>query len=283
MKENKVKAIDIHVHVPAPADHPSTKAKKNMAGYFGAGQIPLTQEEMYETYKELDIFAVIFEIDAETTSGTSYVGNEYVASIVQKYPEQFVGFASVDPWKGKLAIQELERSVKELGLRGLKLHPTTQEFFPNDTQFYPLWETAAALEIPVLFHSGQTGVGSGTPGGGGYKLKYSHPMLLDDVAADFPTLTIIMAHPAVPWQEEQLAVVLHKGNVYMDLSGWSPKYFRPILVKYMSSILKDKVLFGSDYPILQPGRWLRDFEAMDLKEEVRQKILLENAKRILKL
>lgn len=278
-----MRAIDVHVHVPAPADHASTKEKEAMAGYFGAGQMPATPEMMYETYKALDIFAVIFEIDAETTSGEPYVGNDYVASIVQKYPEQFMGFASVDPWKGKLALNELERSVKELGLRGLKLHPTVQAFSPNDTRFYPLWEKADELGIPVLFHSGQTGVGSGTPGGGGYKLKYSHPMLLDDVAADFPNLTIIMAHPAVPWQEEQLAVALHKGNVYIDLSGWSPKYFRPILVQYMASILKDKVLFGSDYPVLQPERWLRDFEQLELKEEVRRKILLENAKKVLKL
>jgi len=277
-----VKAIDIHVHVPAPADHPSTKEKEALAKYFKT-QMPQTIEEMYETYKALDIFAVVFEIDAETNSGIPYVGNDYVAGIVQEYPDQFMGFASVDPWKGKLAIQELERSVKELGLRGLKFHPTTQAFFPNDPQFYPLWEKAAALDIPVLFHTGQTGVGSGRPGGGGYKLKYAHPMLLDDVAADFPTLTIIMAHPAVPWQEEQLAVALHKSNVYIDLSGWSPKYFRPILVQYLSSILKDKVLFGSDYPALHPERWLRDFEALDLKEEVRQKILLDNAKKILKL
>ncbi|HLA44141.1 MAG TPA: amidohydrolase family protein, partial [Aggregatilineales bacterium] len=192
-------------------------------------------------------------------------------------------FASVDPWKGKMALQELERSVSGLGLRGLKLHPTTQAFFPNDTRFYPLWEKCATLGIPVLFHSGQTGVGAGTPGGGGYKLKYSQPMLLDDVAADFPELTIIMAHPAVPWQEEQLAVALHKGNVYIDLSGWSPKYFRPMLTKYISSLLQDKALFGSDYPMLQPDRWLRDFENLEIKEEVRQKILLENARKLLGL
>jgi predicted TIM-barrel fold metal-dependent hydrolase len=238
---------------------------------------------MYALYKELDIFAVIFEIDAETTSGVPYIGNDYVASIVEQYPDQFMGFASVDPWKGKMAIQELERSVKELGLRGLKLHPSTQAFFPNDARFNPLWAKATELAIPVLFHSGQTGVGAGAPGGGGYKLKYSHPMLLDDVAADFPDLTIIIAHPSVPWQEEQLAVALHKSNVFIDLSGWSPKYFRPVLVQYVSSLLKDKALFGSDYPALQPDRWLRDFETLGFKEEVQQKILLENAKRVLKL
>jgi predicted TIM-barrel fold metal-dependent hydrolase len=183
-----------------------------------------------------------------------------------------------------MALQELERSVRELGLRGLKLHPTTQAFFPNDPRFYPLWGKCVELGIPVLFHSGQTGVGAGMPGGSGFKLKYAQPIpAIDDVAADFPDLTIIMAHPAVPWQEEQLAVALHKGNVYIDLSGWSPKYFRPVLLQYATTLLQDKVLFGSDYPALQPDRWLRDFEALEMKAEVRPKILLDNARKVLKL
>jgi len=181
-------------------------------------------------------------------------------------------------------VQELERSVKELGLRGLKLHPSVQAFYANDHRFYPLWEKCAELDIPVLFHSGQTGVGAREPGGGGVKLKYCQPIpYFDDVAADFPTLTIIMAHPAVPWQEEQLSVALHKQNVYIDLSGWSPKYFRPMLVQYMKSLLQDKVLFGTDYPVMMPERWLKDFEQLELKDEVRQKVLLDNARKILKL
>jgi hypothetical protein len=278
-----MRAIDVHVHVPAPPGHPAAAEAESMAAYFKSGTLPRTPDEMYETYRTLDIFGVIFSIDAETTSGVPYVGNDWVASVVRKYPDRFIGFASVDPWKGALALQELERSVNELGLRGLKLHPTTQAFFPNDTRFYPLWEKCAELRIPALFHTGQTGVGAGTPGGGGYKLKYAHPLHLDDVAADFPELTIIMAHPAVPWQEEQLSVALHKANVYMDLSGWSPKYFRPVLLQYATTLLQDKVLFGSDYPSLQPDRWLRDFEALAMTEEVRRKILLENAQKLLRL
>jgi hypothetical protein len=278
-----MRAIDIHVHVPDPPGHPAALEKEQLAGYFKSGLMPRSPAEMYEKYKALDIFGVIFAIDAETATGVPYVGNDYVGGVVRAYPDQFIGFASVDPWKGAMAIQELERSVRELGLRGLKLHPTTQAFFPNDPQFYPLWSKCAELGIPALFHTGQTGVGSGAPGGGGFKLKYAHPMLLDDVAADFPGLTIIMAHPAVPWQEEQLAVAMHKGNVYIDLSGWSPKYFRPILVQYMGSLLQDKVLFGSDYPVLMPDRWLNDFEKLELKPEVRQKILLDNARKLLKL
>lgn len=278
-----MRAIDIHVHVPEPPGDPAFIERQRMAGYFKAGPLPQSPDEMYEKYRALDLMGVIFAIDAETHSGDRYVGNDYVASVVRKYPEQFIGFASVDPWKGAMAVHELERAVKELGLRGLKLMQITQAFFPNDQRFYPLWEKCVELDIPVLFHTGQTGVGAGTPGGAGLKLKYSQPIHIDDVAADFPDLNIIMAHPAVPWQEEQLSIALHKANVYIDLSGWSPKYFRPVLVQYASTLLQDKVLFGSDYPAIQPDRWLKDFEGLEIKDEVRQKILLENAKKLLKL
>jgi len=278
-----MRAIDIHMHVPEPAASAASQERAQMAAYFGSGTAPDTPEQMYARYQALDIFGVIFSIDDETSTGKPYIGNDYVAGIVRQYPDQFLGFASVDPWKGALAVQELERAVRVLGLRGLKVHPITQAFAPNDTRFYPLWAKAAELGIPIISHSGQTGVGARMPGGGGYKLKYAHPMLFDDVAADFPDLTIILAHPAVPWQEEQLAVALHKANVYIDLSGWSPTYFRPILVQYMNGLLQDKVLFGSDYPLLQPERWLRDFERLEIKPGVRQKILLDNARTLLKL
>jgi hypothetical protein len=277
-----MRAIDIHTHVPNPPGSGTSVTQEQMARYFGTNQRG-SIEEMYETFTQLDIFAVIFGVDAETTSGARYTGNDYTASIVQRYPDRFMGFASVDPHKGKAAVIEMDRSVKELGLRGLKLHPISQAFFPNDIRFYPLWEKCAELGVPVLFHSGQTAVGAGLPGGGGLKLKYAQPIHMDDVAADFPSLNIIMAHPGVPWQEEQLSIALHKPNVYIDLSGWSPKYFRPILVQYANSLLQDKVLYGSDFPALTPERWLRDFEGLELKPEVRQKILLDNAKKLLKI
>jgi predicted TIM-barrel fold metal-dependent hydrolase len=275
-----MRAIDIHTHVPNPPGSGVSETQQQMSRYFGTDERG-TIEQMYEMYVELDIFAVIFGVDSETTSGNPYAGNDYTAEIVRRYPDRFMGFASVDPHKGKAAVIEMERSVKELGLRGLKLHPITQAFFPNDTRFYPLWQKCAELGVPVLFHSGQTAVGAGLPGGGGLKLKYAQPIHLDDVAADFPELNIIMAHPGVPWQEEQLSIALHKPNVYIDLSGWSPKYFRPILVQYANSLLQNKVLFGSDFPALSPQRWLGDFEGLELKPEVRQKILQENAAKLL--
>ena len=171
----------------------------------------------------------------------------------------------------------------EHGVRGFKFHPSLQGFEPNDTAYYPLYETLQELGVPALFHTGQTGIGAGLPGGRGIKLRYSAPMLLDDVAADFPGLTIIMAHPSVPWQDEAISIATHKANVYIDLSGWSPKYFPPQLVRAAGGLLKRKVLFGSDFPLIAPDRWLRDFEALDLKPEVRPLILKDNAARVLGL
>ena len=106
---------------------------------------------------------------------------------------------------------------------GFKFHPNLQAFFPNDRMAYPLYEVIAEAGLPALFHTGHSGIGSGLPGGGGIRLKYSNPMHVDDVAVDFPGMPIILAHPSFPWQDEALSVAMHKAQVYIDLSGWSPK------------------------------------------------------------
>jgi uncharacterized protein len=108
-------------------------------------------------------------------------------------------------------------------------------------------------------------------------------MYLDDVAADFPDLDIILAHPSFPWQDEALAIASHQPRVYIDLSGWSPRYFPPRLVQYANTLLRDKVLFGSDFPAITPDRWMRDFQNLDIRPEVRALIMKENATRLLRL
>jgi uncharacterized protein len=180
-------------------------------------------------------------------------------------------------------VREARRLIKDFGVKCFKFHPSVQDFNPNDRMAYPLYEAIAEAKLPALFHTGQTGVGAGTPGGGGIRLKYSNPMLLDDVAADFPDMPIILAHPSFPWQEEALSVATHKPQVYIDLSGWSPKYFPPILVQYANTLLKDKILFGSDYPVMAPERWVAEFEKLAIKPEVRPLIMKENAAKLLKL
>ena len=153
----------------------------------------------------------------------------------------------------------------------------------NGEGFYPLWDAISQLRVPALFHTGMSGIGAGMPGGDGIKLRYCQPMLLDDVAADFPRLTIIGAHPSWPWQDEMLAIARHKANVYIDLSGWAPKYFPPALVQQASTLLQDKCLFGTDFPLIPTERWLTEFAALPIEDTARPKILRENAARALGL
>lgn len=283
-KGRQVRGIDIHTHVPHPGGTRSDPRAEQKEKYFRTSLLGMTIEEMAELYRRLEMIAIVFDVDMETVTDDPFVGNDYLAEVQRRFPDVFIGWASVDPHKGRRAVKELERAVTQLGLGGLKMHPICQAFYPSDREYYPLWEKAQELGIPVLFHSGHTGIGAGTPGGSGLKLKYSRPIpYMDDMAADFPNLTIIGAHPSWPWQEEMLSMAVHKANVYIDLSGWSPRYFAPSLVQYANTLLQDRVLYGSDFPVISPERWMKDFEAVNFRDEVRPKIMLENARRMLKL
>jgi len=252
--------------------------------YFKAyGRRQPTIAETAAYYRERRMAAVVFTVDAEHATGHPRIANEEVAAGCAAHSDVLIPFASIDPHKGRAGVREARRLVRDHGVRGFKFHPSLQAFAPDDRMAYPLYEVIEELQVPALFHTGQTGIGAGVRGGGGVRLKYSHPMLIDDVAVDFPDLRIILAHPSFPWQDEALAVATHKPHVYIDLSGWSPKYFPPQLVRYANTLLKDKVLFGSDYPVLTPDRWLADFAALDIKPEVRPKILKDNAARLLGL
>lgn len=278
-------AIDVHVHAPNRPAIGQTARQQQMAQYFRSEPTPSDPDEFYQYYKDRDQIAVIFTVDARTQSDAESVNdNDWVAELARRYPDQFIGFGTVDPHMGRLAVREARRCVEELGMRGFKFHPITQRFEANDPRYYDLWSTIADLSVPALFHTGQTGVGAGLPGQGGLKNKYGRPYpYFDDLAADFPGLTIILAHPSFPWVDEQLSIANVKRNVFIDLSGWSPKYFSPNLIQYCNSLLQDKALYGSDFPAITPDRWLRDFATMPFRDEVRPKILLENAKRLLKL
>ena len=255
-----------------------------MAKYFRASwSHPPTVPETAAHYRGQNVAAVIFPVDAERETGYRRYKNEEVAEIAAQNSNVLIPFASIDPHKGKMGAREARRLVNEFGVQGFKFHPTMQGFFPNDRMAYPLYEAIAETGKPALFHTGQTGVGSGMRGGNNMRLKYSNPMYLDDVAVDFPDMPIILAHPSFPWQEEALSVANHKPNVYIDLSGWSPKYFPKILVQYCNTLLKKKVLFGSDWPMIAPERWLSDFEKIEIKDDVRPFILKDNAARLLKL
>ena len=284
---NSVRAIDIHTHAEEPcgchSDDGYDDLQATMAKYFGAKIVQPTIDQTAAHFREQNVAAVIFPVDAERETGYRRFSNDEVIEQVKRNDDILIPFASIDPWKGKMAVREARRLIEEHGIKGFKFHPTMQGFWPNDRMAYPFYEVLAEHGCIALFHTGQTGVGSGMPGGNGMRLKYSNPMVIDDVAVDFPEMNIILAHPSFPWQEEALSVATHKPNVYIDLSGWSPKYFPPILVRYCNSILKKKVLFGSDWPMITPERWLDDFEKIDIKDHLREDIVKNNAARLLGL
>jgi predicted TIM-barrel fold metal-dependent hydrolase len=279
-------ALDIHTHAnvsgrDAP-DPCSVILDEAMAKYFKSKKPP-TIPEVADYYRQRKMAAVIFTVDSESEMGFTRIANEEVAEVAAENNDVLIPFASIDPAKGKMGVREARRLIEDYGVRGFKFHPSSQGFYPNDRKAYPLYEVIAGAKLPALFHTGQTGVGAGVPGGLGIRLKYSNPMYVDDVAVDFPDMPIILAHPSFPWQDEALSVATHKPTVYIDLSGWSPKYFPPSLVQYANTLLKDRVLFGSDYPVITPDRWIADFEKLPIKPEVRPLIMKENAARLLGL
>ncbi|MEV5973373.1 amidohydrolase family protein [Streptomyces sp. NPDC051921] len=287
MDVDRLDAIDVHTHCEVSArGHASLSEDLHAASgaYFKVeGERKPTLEEMAAYYRERRMAAVVFTVDAAHATGTEPIPNEEIAEAAAAHPDVLIPFASIDPFRGKAGVRQARRLVEDHGVRGFKFHPSIQGFFPNDRLAYGLYEVMEETGAIALFHTGQTGIGAGVPGGGGIRLKYSNPLHVDDVAADFPHLKIILAHPSFPWQDEALAVATHKPGVHIDLSGWSPKYFPPQLVQYANTLLRDKVLFGSDYPVLSPDRWLADFAKLPIKDEVRPKILKENAARLLGL
>jgi predicted TIM-barrel fold metal-dependent hydrolase len=278
-----VRAIDLHVHLPTDqwldqsiGPHlPATEA------YFRARVERKSIEEVAEEYRTRDILGVVLDWDDESVTGRGWLGNDWLSGLSDRFPGVLMGFGSVDPHDVD-AVEEMRRC-RDLGLKGLKFHPTMQRFRPDDERFYPLWETAETLGLICLFHTGTCGIGAGTPGAGGTKIRYSHPAFLDALGADFPSLTLVAAHFGWPWFLECLAIALHKTNVFIELSGWAPKYLPPEVTREIGRRLNGQTLFGSDYPFISLDRWFSEFDALGLGEEARRAILADNAARLLGL
>lgn len=277
-------AIDMHVHLEVdscghkamPQDLFDASSK-----YFSAQERTPSVDRIAEVYRERGMAAVLFTVDARTALGHKPNSIEDLVAGAARNNDVLIPFGSVDPRTGPAAIESARRQATDLGVRGFKFHPSLQAFDPNCEAFYPLWSALEELGLPTIFHTGQNGMGAGLPGGRGIKLRHSNPVLLDDVAADFPDLTVIMAHPSVPWQEEAISIATHKANVYIDLSGWSPKYFPGSLINAGRKVLSHKLLFGTDFPLITPDKWLDAFASLPYPDQVRAAILKDNAARIL--
>ncbi len=281
-------AIDVHTHVHRSANAPQTDPEDNehlaaMAAYFKTAAAAFTVDDLAAYYRERNMAAVTFTIDQKDAPDDPARATPLeIIEGARAHADILIPFGSVDPARGAEAVKMAKRQL-EAGAKGFKFHPSSQAFLPNDRSVYPVYEVIQEARVPALFHTGQTGAGAGTRGGGGIRLAYSNPMHLDDVAVDFPDMPIILAHPSFPWQEEALSVATHKPQVYIDLSGWSPKYFPPILIQYANTLLKHKMLFGTDFPVLTPDRWMSDLEKIDIRDEVKPGIFKHNAAKLLGL
>lgn len=281
-----ITAVDMHVHLEVD-DHGHVAMPDDImeasSTYFKAAERTPSIDRIAEIYRGQQMAAVVFTVDASTQMGREPNSIDDLVAGCARNNDVLIPFGSVDPRQGGSALIEARRQADEQGVRGFKFHPSVQGFDPSDEQFRPLWDELERIGLPCIFHTGQNGMGAGMPGGRGIKLKFSNPLLLDEVAADHPNLQIIMAHPSVPWQDEANSIATHKANVYIDLSGWSPKYFPESLVRQSNNVLSRKVLFGTDFPLITAEKWMKAFAELPLKDEVRPGILKDNAVRLLGL
>jgi predicted TIM-barrel fold metal-dependent hydrolase len=253
-----------------------------LAKYWNRNWVAKSEDDVIKDFTDAGVEACLVALDLETTVATPPCTNEYVHGMWQRHPQRIVQcWGTLDPFKGELAIRQAKQAVEELGFVGFHFHPIMQHFAVNDRRFYPLFETIDALHAAVMVDVGTTGMGAGMPGGMGAQIRHAHPSSIDDLAADFPDLQIIMAHPGWPWVDETTAVALHKGNVYWEMSGWAPKYFPASLKVDMRTRLQDKIMFGSDYPSLPYERILNEWQKLGYSDAVMEKIFHGNAERIL--
>jgi predicted TIM-barrel fold metal-dependent hydrolase len=255
-----------------------------LAAYWKHEWTAKSESEVIEEFNKAGVKAVLVAFDTESVTGAPACSNDYVAGMRDRHPETIVqAWGAVDPWKGPAAIEDAKHAIEDLHLLGFHFHPIMGRYSVDDPKLQPLFEVIDSLKVPVMVDVGTTGMGAGLPGGLGSKLRHAHPLALDDLASNFPNLTIIAAHPGWPWVEEMTAVALHKGNVYWEISGWAPKYFPESLKRDIRGRLRDKVMFGSDYPSMPYDRILREWDELGYSDEVLNGVFHANAERVLGL
>ena len=280
-----MRIIDLHCY---PNTEPWIKCQgpyvDALAKYWKRQWTWKQEDEVVREFAAAGVDAILVALDLETTVKTPPCSNDYVRDMQQRHKDRIIqAWAAVDPLKGDAAIAEAQHAIRDLKMLGFHFHPIMGHFAVNERRFYPLWEAISALKVPVMIDVGTTGMGAGTPGGLGAKLRHAHPSCIDELAADFPDLTIVAAHPSWPWVDEMTAVVLHKGNVFWELSGWAPKYFPVQLKTDIRARLQDKIMFGSDYPSIPYARLFQEWRELGYADDVMEKIFHRNAERVLGL
>jgi hypothetical protein len=280
-----VRRIDLHAY---PGTQPWITSQgqfvEALGKYWGRAWEAESEEQVIDKFTQAGVEVVLVAFDIETIIQAPPCTNDYVASLRTRYPGRVIDvWGAVDPFKGDAAITEAKRAVRDLDVLGFHFHPIMGRYRVDAPEFYPLWETIAELGVPVMIDVGTTGMGAGMPGGLGSRIEHAHPMAIDHLAADFPSLTIVASHPGWPWVEEMTAVALHKGNVFWELSGWAPQYFPEQLKKDIRGRLREKIMFGSDHPSIPYQRLFTEWNNLGYTEDVLEDVFHRNAERVLKL
>ncbi len=280
-----MRRVDLHAY-PGTAEWIASQGPyvEALGRYWKREWTARTEDEVAADFRAHGIEALLVAFDIQSVTGAPACTSEYVAGMRDRHPDVFIGaWGAVDPLLGERAIAAAERAVAEHKVTGFHFHPIMGRYSVDDPGLRPLFEAIDGLGVPVMIDVGTTGMGAGLPGGDGALIRHAHPQAIDALAAAFPTLTVIAAHPGWPWVDEMTAVALHKGNVYWELSGWAPKHFPAGLRTDVRGRLQDKIMFGSDYPSLPLDRILREWDELGFSEEVMHKVFHANAERVLGL
>lgn len=254
-----------------------------LGAYWKKDWVAKSEQDVIGEFQAAGVEAVLVAFDIESVTGSPPCTNDYVAGVRDRNPGTILqAWGAVDPHKAT-AVAEAEHAIRDLRMLGFHFHPIMGRFSVDDPALRPLFEAIDGMGVPVIVDVGTTGMGAGLPGGLGSRLRHAHPLAIDDLAATFPNLTIIAAHPGWPWVDDMTAVALHKANVFWEVSGWAPKYFPDSLKRDIRGRLRDKVMFGSDYPSMPYDRIFREWEELGYAEEIMEGVFHKNAERVLRL
>ncbi|MCC7047443.1 MAG: amidohydrolase [Alphaproteobacteria bacterium] len=242
-----------------------------------------TEQEMTDNFRRNNVRVILdLAITMWMQPDEIRAVHDYAYDVQKKHRDVIFGhWITLDPRVGKFALDEFERGrAANAGFIGFGIVGQQNPGFPpSDPIWDPFYKHSIDVGAPVLIHTGLTGIGQGFPGGKGIVLEHAHPRHIDIVAARFPELRILAARPAFPWQDDMLAILLHKANVSYEVHGWSPKYLSSALKKEIGRRLQDRVMFGCDYPVLKYEKMAEHWRALGYHESVLAKVLHENAER----
>lgn len=280
-----MRAIDMHSHYSTKKGY-CVKTPEDLAGVKKVFKCEInyrSEQEMAEDLRKADVKAILdfgrFLNDLPIDEIRGY--NDYAKQMIQDFPDVIIGFwAAGAPSYGRKGLRELERCLRDLGAVGMQLSGMTRHLPASDKEWWPFYELCMEAKAPVLIMQGWGAGGAGQPGGKGFRIFDAHPMHTDEVAARFPELTIIAARPAWPWQNEMIAVVLHKLNVWYELHGWLPKHYPPELKWDIARRLQDKIMWGADYPLIPYERHFKSWEEEGYNKEILDKVLFMNSQRL---